>query len=71
MMKLASGSVSGEVTCVSRIVASCDFGQLWRLPLSLSAAGKRLILMLKKIHQVIFSRLAGYENRREQTTVVL
>jgi hypothetical protein len=25
MMKLASGSVSGGVTCVSRIVASCDF----------------------------------------------
>jgi hypothetical protein len=39
MMKLASGSVSG-VTCFSRIVASCDFWQLWRLPLSLSAAGK-------------------------------
>jgi hypothetical protein len=27
-------------------------------------------LMLKKLHQVIFSRLAGYENRREQTTIV-
>jgi hypothetical protein len=26
---------------------------------------------IKKIHQVIFSRLAGYENRREQTTVVI
>jgi hypothetical protein len=34
-------------------------------------SGKRLILMLKKLHQGIFSRLAGYENRREQTTVVL
>ena len=25
----------------------------------------------EKFHQVIFSRLAGCENRREQTTVVL
>jgi hypothetical protein len=70
MMKLASGSVSGGVTCLQNC---CKLRFLTALEITTitQCSGKRLILMLKKLHQVIFSRLAGYEYRREQTTVVL
>ena len=71
MMKLASGSVSeGNVTVSPELLqaAISDSSGDYHYH---SVQREKTDAHAEKFHQVIFSRLAGCENRRKQTTIVL
>ena len=61
MMASPSGSLSGRVSPDWRISVSCDFWDVWSLPLSLSEAGAAWFSCLKKDFQINLSDLTGDE----------